>query len=596
MAGCVSMPTGGPVGSYSVTQGPGGQNQPFIQDSAQSPRAGWSPTKIVYGFLTAAASIGDQQVARQYLTPEYSRRWQPGWAATVFSTGPNVTADSSVQDSKAKTATVTVKGTVQATLGGFGRYAVPSGSAQQQAQSAVFDLTKNKAGQWRISSTPTELLGLLLNSDQFGNDYQQRNLYFFDPHYKYLVPDPVYVPLQATAADLMQKLVKDLNDQPKDWLNGATQIGRNNGATATAFLPGTIVSGVTLDGRTVTVSLSGTRIGKANDLRMQQISAQLLSTLKGAGQVGPAVHSVVVVVNGRPYTPKNSQGTPVQNTAQFAEPPAAPTGLFYFLDSAGNLWDMVDPQKTPNLIQEHVGKEYSHIAISSGLNGPYIAALRGTALFVGPVGGRLVQRGQGTGYTSVSWDPDGNLWATTAGNQIVMLSGQAIQANQAVQPDSYTVYTSNGTPNGAFTVPFTVPFTGIRVAPDGVRVALIAGGTALEFGAIVPGTGKIQLSPFSVPVPQGTNMFTAVTWYGPDNVITLGEPNQALTEYPVNGGSSTSIQPPPGITSITASSAKYALIAGVGKGGLMFNPSLTGAWASVPLGKETLITPPVYPG
>ena len=39
---------------------------------------------------------------------------------------------------------------------------------------------------------------LLLTSDSFQYDYQLRNLYFFDPTDSYLVPDPVYVPLQAT--------------------------------------------------------------------------------------------------------------------------------------------------------------------------------------------------------------------------------------------------------------------------------------------------------------------------------------------------------------------------------------------------------------
>ena len=52
-------------------------------------------------------------------------------------------------------------------------------------------------GQWRISSAPSELL---LTQDQFADDYELRNLYFFDPSNHYLVPDPVYVPLQASAS------------------------------------------------------------------------------------------------------------------------------------------------------------------------------------------------------------------------------------------------------------------------------------------------------------------------------------------------------------------------------------------------------------
>ncbi len=128
-------------------------------------------------------------------------------------------------------------------------------------------------------------------------------------------------------------------------------------------------------------------------------------------------------------------------------------------------------------------------------------------------------------------------------------------------------------------------------------MAIIVGGGTLDFGAIVSQEGaragqaniKIVLSPFSVFV-GGTTTFSAVTWYGPDNVITLGGPGPVLTEYPVNGGSSTTIPPQAHITSITASSG-YALIAGLANGGMMADASLTGSW--LPIGNGTS---PVYPG
>ncbi|MGH3283063.1 MAG: hypothetical protein ACRDNW_28585 [Trebonia sp.] len=45
--GCVSMPSGGPVASYPVTQGTAAQNQPFVQIQPQEPSAGWNPQEIV---------------------------------------------------------------------------------------------------------------------------------------------------------------------------------------------------------------------------------------------------------------------------------------------------------------------------------------------------------------------------------------------------------------------------------------------------------------------------------------------------------------------------------------------------------------------
>ena len=58
-AGCVSMPTGGPVLSYPVTQGAGTQNQNYVQIQPQPPGKNWNPQQVVEGFLTASASFGN---------------------------------------------------------------------------------------------------------------------------------------------------------------------------------------------------------------------------------------------------------------------------------------------------------------------------------------------------------------------------------------------------------------------------------------------------------------------------------------------------------------------------------------------------------
>ena len=88
--GCVSMPTGGPVQSYPVTQGPDAQDQPYVQIVPQPPGAGWSPTQIVQGFLTASASFGNySQVALQYLTPPLQKTWNPYWSAVCVRERPD---------------------------------------------------------------------------------------------------------------------------------------------------------------------------------------------------------------------------------------------------------------------------------------------------------------------------------------------------------------------------------------------------------------------------------------------------------------------------------------------------------------------------
>ena len=601
LTGCVSIPSGGPVLSYPVTSGPGGQSQPFMQRIPQAPQATWTPTEVVQGFITASGSLGNlQQIANEYLTSQFSKTWNPKWSATVYSKGPFVapptapggscsssSKDNPKQRRPQKTAEVEVTGAVQANVQGTGGYAVASAKAPQQPE--YFGLVQEAGGAWRINCAPQKLL---LTSYLFSIDYQQRNLYFFDPKYQVLVPDPVYVPLNATPAELMNNLVSDLEKPPKDWLSGAT---------FTAFPLGTDVGDVTLDGGTATVNLTGA-IAKASPQVLQQVSAQLWWTLTSSGQANQAnqanqaVQSVELVLGGKPWIPLNVQQNPVQNQSQYSPPPPAKTGVFYYLDSAGYVVEQNGPQGTPRRIGPSIGKGFSQIAVSPLVGGvQYVAALSGGAqasgtLYTGQLGGKLVKRG--TGYSSMSWDPNGYLW-TTSDDQIFRLRGNARLGQSAFQP-----------------VPVNVPnvptasgsFSAIRVAPDGVRVAIIVGGSVLNFGAITSEPGprsqpdfKIVLSPFYVAVP-GTTL-TAVTWYGTDNVITLGTPGPVLTEYAVNGGGSTSIPPAPGAATVTASSG-WPLIAGVAKDGMWSDASQTGAWGpisnanSVPLKGVS----PVYPG
>jgi len=590
LAGCVSIPTGGPVMSSTVTQGPGGQGQHYMQLVPNPPVDGWDPEEIVTGFLAASGSFGYRQVAEEYLAPA-ARKWNPAWSAFVYSKGPVVNAPvyqavKGSGKSATQMAEVTIGGTVQAKLSGTGGYAVPQ--APQKGASApvegppTFGLVK-VGGQWRISSAPPRLL---LSSYMFNLDYQSRNLYFFDPNYSYLVPDPAYVPLQATPVDLMTGLVKDLIKQPSDWLLGAT---------TTAFPDGTTLNDVTLNGGTAIVNLSIPRkaleASKQSTARLKEMSAQLLYTLSAPGQSGSAVQSVELSVNGVPWSPPGSQQNPVQPLSQEYAPRLGTSGDFYYLDSAGWLVDHNIAQGTTRRLVA-LGQGYSQIAVSPGAPGSqYVAALKGGVLYAGPLGKLTRQPGR---YLSMSWDPDGNLWATNTGNLIVEMPAPDSSGQPLGQPVTVEVVNSDGTLNLA-------PFSAVRVAPDGVRMAIVVQGSGLNFGAInYPPQGprtsstivKIELSPFYVS-QVGSATFGSVSWYGPDDVITLSEPNQALAEYPVNGGSPTAMPSPDRIQSITASYGS-PLIAGLANGSVMANSSLTGAWPNAPIIKKGFA--PVYPG
>jgi hypothetical protein len=585
VAGCVSVPSAGPVLSYPLAQQASGQNGQNLQVIAAAPGNNWKPNEIVTGFLTAAAAIGDQQqVAREYLTPKASKSWNPSWNAFVYQTGPYVqdpvyqpTPTASPRGGKSgakggkqapEQATVVVDGRISARLYGHATYAVPSSSAP--VGPLIFGLVKT-GGQWRISSAPS---ALLLTQGQFADDYELRNLYFFDPNNLYLVPDPVYVPLQASTASLMNGLVNDLITPPKDWLAEATQ---------TALPAGTkIIGGVTLTGGTAAVDLGGA-IATAPNQRtlLAQVSAQLLWTLVGSGQGGSQVKSVELLVNGQvKYPPSNSQGIPSESSYL---PASGASSAFYYLDSAGYLCRR-SPVTGKQAQIAKIGAGYSQIAVSP--DGKYLAALRGGSLYMGSVNGPLVKR-QGSGYTTVSWDPTDNLWTTNGGQVLTFRVGVSPDSPQARPIVAYAPPPDGGA------------ITAVRIAPDGVRVALIINGDELTFGAIVwrQGSGlglggavTIEPSPFNVS-DLANGGFTALTWYGSNDVITLSGSGTTLTEYPVNGGTSTSQLLDQPVESITASSGAE-LIAGAAHGGMSEALTLTGAWTPVTVKGIS----PTYPG
>ena len=195
-AGCVSMPTGGPVRSYPVTQGPDAQSHPYVQIQPQPPGAGWSPKQIVQGFLTASASFGNySQVALQYLTPQ-CRRSGTRLVGGGLQEGPERRRPDLPVRAKTRRKPRTQdrdgdRGSPAPSRRRSGKRQLLGAVGLVHRQRFVRRAADVRAVQGR---RPVADLGapseLLLTSDSFANDYQLRNLYFFDPTEQYLVPDP----------------------------------------------------------------------------------------------------------------------------------------------------------------------------------------------------------------------------------------------------------------------------------------------------------------------------------------------------------------------------------------------------------------------
>jgi hypothetical protein len=574
VTGCVTVPTSGHVQSVNVTQGNVGGSQYYLQPIPVPPGKGWSPKEIVSGFLAANASFaGDHAVARQYLTRATSRNWQPGLAVTVFSQissgatrQPNAVGQTHQPPG---TIVVEVSGTVLGSLSNQGQYSI---SSHSQDTAEKFSLVREK-GQWRISSLPPKVL---LTRSDFVHVYQPRNIYYFDPALQTLVPDPVYVPEEATPTDLVRHLIGDLLSPPSGWLAGAAR---------TAFPARTKLLSVSLDGGTAVVNLGGGALSAGEDA-VRQMSAQLVWTLAGSGNDEPAIQSVEVELDGQPWSV--GQDNPVQQIGSYSSyvPSAQAHASFYYTDSHGAVRSLSGsaqanaPQGAAVPGQAGTGAiPLTQIAVSP--DGRYVAGLGpGGALYTGPLdkNGTLTLRSTGS-FGSLSWDRHDNLWVTAGG-----------QAETVPGPGGAPVVVRTQLPSGE-------KLTALKVAPDGVRCALLVsgpGGSRLLVAAIT-GSGPRAALGEPVPISADNLNFTTMTWYDADHVVALRNPGDhpVLDEVSVNGESITAFSATPGITSITADGGANPLVAGLSSGQLttLATPP-NGLWSGV-VGSGRA---PAYPG
>ena len=177
---------------------------------------------MVTNFLLASADFGHHHpIARQYLTGAANSGLQPGPGPAVTVIARPRTARP-VLPPQLELATHPIVNITR----GAGRVnatgAVHPGPRGQNPLTQRFGL-RLVNDQWRIDSLPSGggrlSRELLLSKAFFQLAYQPRNLYYFDPAYKNLVPDPVFLPV--ITADPATVLVDALRADPQGWLEGA---------------------------------------------------------------------------------------------------------------------------------------------------------------------------------------------------------------------------------------------------------------------------------------------------------------------------------------------------------------------------------------
>lgn len=592
VGGCVNMPSGGSVQQGRPVQDGAGQAEDIPQMIPVPPGPGWTDAQIVDGFLAASASFADNHaVAREYLTPSEARKWRPSWAATVIGSAPDVKAENPRPNVLAagKAASVYITGQSLATLTGSGQY-LPARGTQRNlpgpgAKSSPAHFTLQQvAGQWRINQLPSAR-SLILTQAAFQRDYVPRNLYYYGPS-GVLVPDPVFVPQQDTAEGPATGLVNALRQGPAGWLAGPN--------TTTSFPPGTRVIGVSIAATSAIVDLGGSAAGASRQV-LDKMAAQIVWTLTSSSYSPSPITSVQLRIGQKPVTPLLLQ----RNFSGSRWLPARPGSRAYYIDGSGSVSVLSDGAQ-PARLSWPAKAAVTMIAVAPG-DGEVAGIVPqpdGCTVDSGlPLRGTEVvsRRLRGGTCRSLSFDAQGDVWAAV-GTHVWFLpedGGQPLPVIVQGAPASDTI-------------------TALRVAPDGVRVAMIAqsslGSAKVLLGVLtsspVASLGADPEAELSVGQQQyglqaiGTGIADPVSlsWYDADHVLVLsGSRNGQLYEVPLNGGAVTQIVTPAGAVSVSSAGSETGsggrVYIGTAGRKIMTSPGLNSLWRRAADG-----TAPVYPG
>jgi Sporulation and spore germination len=578
VAGCATAPSNDAPRSLS---GQSSQQQAYVQPlPPPPPKAWWSAEQVVLAFLAANASSElDPSAARQYLASP--KQWRPSGAVIVVSPDLTVNLLNIPRGAGQPTAyeQVTVQGTRLATLSGRGQYLYQPGGTTYHfsfllaRQNGIYKIQSPLPG--KVSTT------LLLSQTAFDQVFQPRNLYFFGRppgSAGYLVPDPVFAPVQsptvANTTGLASELVQGLFFVPgRSWLAGAT---------TTAFPPGTRLIAVTISNQTAVVDLGGSA-AHATRGQLAEMLAQLSETLMSPSYSAPVVQHVKLATDGKlRHLPASRTVVPAVG--------GATQGRLYFT-APGQVYQ-VSGKSAPVLVPgpELAGQQITALAVTSGH--PRLAvAVSGNGCTVYAASGagsardyRSYRLGRTYGpCESLSWGAGGSLWAVAGSRVWLLQSGQ-------VQPVGLSP--RKLTPKGRPLQPLTM-----AMAPDGIRVALLVRtgthhGLMLGAPAQNPVTGKVTLN--VVPVGVGLANPAAVSWYKPDELLALD--GTELYAVPLTGGQPTLLGSVPysNVASMATTGSEVALR--TTDNVIYTSQGLSGRWTRVKSPAALGPAAPVYAG
>ncbi len=190
----------------------------------------------------------------------------------------------------------------------------------------------------------------------------------------------------------------------------------------------------------------------------------------------------------------------------------------------------------------------------------------------------------GVSIASVSWDRHDNLW---------------VAGSSGGKPRVWVLGPSKGAPVSVGLPPHIRSVTALRVAPDGVRVAMIASvstasgpETEVLLAAIVKTDDQVTLSSAGQLGADLTRP-SALSWYDADHLLVVNQASYGpqLEEVPVDGDRSSYQGIEPEMTSIAAAGPRNGLFVGLQTGHLARSVGLGELWSQFAEGRAA-----TYPG